>query len=806
MTRLARTVVVLALLSGSTYLGAAPPTVPSEVLVIPAVPVVGRSSVVIDPLALSFASPEWQAPKADDKLAGRIWTPSAVKDNTLGVPGGGYAYMAVKSDTARVVVMHTIYNGMAYVNGEPRIGDLHNFRYVRLPVALRAGINDFFFSSGRGPVKVTFEEPKAAAELQYDDTFFPDLCVGVDSNALGAVIVRNCTTETVTDLVLEVTLDNNKPTLSNVPSMTPTSVRKAAFTIVGKAHQKEGRVPLKIRLLRKGDPKPLDEFLDKTIRVLDPDKQQQRTFISDIDGSVQYYSIVPAKPSPDGKKPGLVLTLHGAAVEAYRQAECYPPRPGLHIVAATNRRPWGYNWEDWGRLDGMEVLNHVSRELNTDPKRTYLTGHSMGGHGAWHFGVTFPDRFAAIAPSAGWVSMWSYAGLSKDPNAPGERELMLRTAGPSDTLALVRNLIPTGVYILHGEKDESVGVGEARIMRRELAQFHSDFVYREQPGVGHWWGDNNACVNWQPMFDFFAGHELPDKAKVKQVEFRTANPRVGADMHWLRIEAQRKAFLISKAEFTCNAEKRIFKGTTENVTRLSFDLVPFAPGQPVNVEINGQKLDDIAWPKGEARIWLVRDEDTWSVGAKPSADTKGPHRNGSFKDVFRNHVLFVYGTKGTPAENAWALAKARYDAEAFWYHANGSIDVIADTAFDPKAEPNRNVVLYGHAGMNTAWKPLLESSPVQVTQGSVKVDDRETKGDSLGALFVRPRPGSDRAMVGVVAGTGLLGLRANDRGQYLGPGGNLPDWTIFDLKGPLGTGFFGNDWKVANGESAWRKE
>ena len=115
----------------------------------------------------------------------------------------------------------------------------------------------------------------------------------------------------------------------------------------------------------------------------------------------------------DSKKPGLVLTLHGAAVEAIGQAEAYAPKPGLHIVAPTNRRPYGFDWEDWGRLDALEVLDLAQRTLQTDPRRTYLTGHSMGGHGTWHLGVTFPDRFAAIAPSAGWISMMSYAGVRK---------------------------------------------------------------------------------------------------------------------------------------------------------------------------------------------------------------------------------------------------------------------------------------------------------------------------------------------------------------------------------------------------------
>src|SRR5262249_29261570 len=97
-------------------------------------------------------------------------------------------------------------------------------------------------------------------------------------------------------------------------------------------------------------------------------------------------------------KPALFLTLHGAGVEAIGQADAYAPKTWGHLVAPTNRRPFGFDWEDWGRLDAMEVLELARKELGTDPQRTYLTGHSMGGHGVWHLGATFPDRFAAIGP------------------------------------------------------------------------------------------------------------------------------------------------------------------------------------------------------------------------------------------------------------------------------------------------------------------------------------------------------------------------------------------------------------------------
>ena len=595
-------------------------------------------------------------------------------------------------------------------------------------------MNHFLFASGRGPVTVKFLEPKATAELDGGDLTLPDLPTGVAVDAVAAVPVRNCTKEPATGLVLETAVGDGEPATTPVPALLPASLRKVKFQLKGPAPANAWPIPVRVRLLQKD--KVLDT-LELKLNAVSPASKQKRTFISAIDGSVQYYVLVPAKPTDDDKKPGLVLSLHGAQVEAGSQAACYAPKPGLHVVAATNRRPFGFDWEDWGRLDALEVLDHAARTLGTDPRRTYLTGHSMGGHGTWHLGVTYPDRFAAIAPSAGWVSMWSYGGMPKDSAARPERELVLRASGPSDTLALEHNLAHVGVYILHGDRDDNVPVEQARTMRKELAAFHSDFAYYERPGAGHWWGD--ACVDWPPIFDFFSRHELPERRAVRAIDFRTANPCVSPECHWLRIEAQEKAFLISQVEIACDPEKRSFRGTTQNVARLSLDLTPLEAGKPFRVELDRQVLADLPWPKDETRAWFARDGDKWAAVPRPSPGVKSPERCGAFKEAFRNRMVFVYGTRGSTADNAWALAKARYDAESFWYRGNGSIDVVADIAFDPAADPDRNVVLYGHAGTNAAWKALLGESPVQVTEGKVQVGDRDVSANDCGVLLVRPR-------------------------------------------------------------------
>ncbi|MCP3903694.1 MAG: prolyl oligopeptidase family serine peptidase, partial [Planctomycetes bacterium] len=322
------------------------------------------------------------------------------------------------------------------------------------------------------------------------------------------------------------------------------------------------------------------------------------TFISDVDGSVQYFAVRPMRPARDDdhahERPALFLTLHGASVEGRRQASVYRAKTWGHVVAPTNRRPFGFDWEDWGRLDAMEVLDHAERIFGTDPDRTFLTGHSMGGHGTWHLGVTFPGRWAAIGPSAGWRSFWSYSGAARYEDASEIEALLMRPTNPSDTVRLSRNFLHHGIYILHGDQDDNVPVAQARFMKKHLADFHDDVAYHEERAAGHWWGDR--CCDWGPMFEFFGARTRPARDAVDHIEFHTASPGVSAWSRWVGIEQQTEALEFSSVTIDLDRAARSFVATTDNVARLAIDLDHLAADAPVEVTIDGQALPSVAWP------------------------------------------------------------------------------------------------------------------------------------------------------------------------------------------------------------------
>ena len=795
----------------------------------------GRSAVPTDFLAWQIATGAFGEPREgdilgpDDRNRSQTWTrveagaDGWIQNRAL---SGGYLYTVVNSARARTMILDASGYYVVRVNGEPRGGEKYGMDSVRHPVRLRAGRNDFLFQGERGRIRARLFDPPAPVFFTDSDPTLPDLVLGETRPVWAGIRLVNATEETIDAVEVSYRLGEQSATTVVPLTIPPLMTRKLAIPLALRSPAAEGSFKLavrgKARIGRREHDMPPFEI---ALKAVAPTAHHVRTFVSEIDGSVQYYAVAPLAgdaAATGGARPALVVSLHGAGVEAIGQARAYKSKDWAYIVAPTNRRPYGFDWEEWGRLDALEVLADASRVFNTDPARTYLTGHSMGGHGTWQVGVTVPDLWAAIAPSAGWRSFSSYGGgtVYKDPT-PVE-QMLARANHPGETAELARNLLHYGVYILHGEKDDNVPVAQARFMRELLAKFHPDFSYYERPGAGHWWGDE--CVDWPPLFDFLKRHTRPTGAETSRVEFVTANPGISARSHWVTVLAQQHPLDYSRVTIERDAKTGAFKGTTENVARLALEPAAVAApgGTTITVELDGTRLaidvhPDLHPDPGVVRsasnwlpVYVERGASGWQTATTPDPGLKGPHRAGGFKDAFRHSVALVYGTRGTAEENARAYNKARFDAEMFWYRGNGSVDVVADKAFDVAKERGRNVMLYGNADTNALWASLLGRGPVDIRNGRARLGDHEFTGPMFGAYFIRPRADSQTASVGAVAWTGPAGWTAAGHGQYFVSGAGFPDLMLFSADmlrqgtaGVLVIGWFRDDWSVERGDFVW---
>ncbi|UMB53072.1 prolyl oligopeptidase family serine peptidase [Lutibacter sp. A64] len=735
-----------------------------------------------------------------------------------------YVYLTYKSNSEKTVLFEASGHTMLLINGLPHEGDHYDFGWNLIPLKLKKGTNTFILKVGRFPrIRARLIEPQKPVQFTSRDLTMPDILVEETKDYKGAIRVINASNNWVENYTISSNLLGTQKE-SKVIAIPPMSVLKVPFSIASVSKE----TPLEqvnLQLELKDNKSQIVSNQIVKVEIKTKHKHHKKTFISNIDGSVQYYSVAPSTDK-NSEKQALFLSVHGASVEAVNQANAYQKKDWGNVVAPTNRRPFGFAWEDWGRLDALEVLADAKNIYQPDPSKIYLTGHSMGGHGTWYLGATYPDKFASIAPCAGYPDLLLYRdsflkktlelpqeeltkrGMTpevvakiKTPYIPTEVEILMKRAGtPSRTLKLIRNYLHYGVYVLHGEKDNVVPTFIARDMRERLGKFHNDFTYYEYPDGTHWYG--NHSLDWYKIFNFFKERTLKNPNEIKNLEFYTGSPGVSATSNFITIHQQKKPFEVSSFNFS---KENSFKIDTDNVELLEVDLTKLSD-TITNISVDGTTFN----VNSNSKVFLTAKNNEWNIVNKPSLQEKGPHRNGGFKDAFRHNVVFVYATKGSTLENEWYYNKAKFDAETFWYRANGTIEVIKDTDFNAKKYTDRNVIIYGNKSNNAAWNKLLKNSPIQVEDNLVTIGTKKLTGNQWGLYFTVPRTDSDFASIGIVTATGTNGMKATYANNYLVNGTTFPDVLLFDNtvisngdKAVKCAGFFGNDWSIDKGDFKW---
>jgi predicted esterase len=773
----------------------------------------GRQALFTDQFAARYFASDYQQPKPGsvlftDARSQEVKWKEIKADSTGRFTGrdgsNGYIYLTYKSVKDQGAIINITANSMFYLNGEPHAGDPHELGWMYIPVRLKKGLNELYVRTaflGRQGVKARIIFPDTPVSINSDDATLPHIVPGRNNESLlGAVVILNTTAQPLNGLKLISELKGREITV-DVPAVLPFSSRKVAFRFNGSGLTEKGSAVAALTLESKGKTIAKSTVKVESVAAGEP---YSCTFVSDIDGSVQYFAVNPQSGNSD-KPSALFLSVHGAGVEAIGQARAYKSKDWGVLVAPTNRRGRGFNWEDWGRLDALEVLGIAMKQFNPDPSRIYLTGHSMGGHGTWYLGATYPGKWAAIAPCAGYPTLMAYGSADGKIPVAGDNineKILARASNGSDVVELANNYGSAGVYVLHGDADPTVSVNYARQMRGILAKFHPDFSYYEYPGGNHWW--SNESVDWPPLFDYFKWHKITPDSLINKLDFSTTNPAISSTSYWASVIQQQEPLKYSRLKISRDKAKGTLSGTTENVSVVKLDISDLK-GDIITIQLDG---GDIRLKKSESGpiIYLARKE-SWTLATAPGAGEKGDVRNGTFKEPFNHRMVFVYGTTGTKPENDWSLAKAKFDAETWYYRGNGAVDIVADKNFVPAAYPDRGVIVYGNATTNSAWALLLSGCPIQVKRGSILFGKELIEGDQFGAYLMFPRPDSKTACVAAVTGTGLSGLHAADANQYFAGGSGFPDYMIFTsdiakdgVKAVKYSGFYGNAWELEAGK------
>jgi pimeloyl-ACP methyl ester carboxylesterase len=715
--------------------------------------------------------------------------------------GSRIIYLTYTASKAQTAILSVKGNSSVLINGEMHTGDPYNMGFLYIPVQLKKGKNEFFLRGSSAVASLLF--PSKPVQLQAEDMTLPHIVPGVQTGMQeGGVVIVNAGTQPMKGLRIQaiVSGQSQETTVPDIPAM---STRKVAFRFDGSGITTKGAFTGTLNLLNS---RTILDQRSFTIESMNPGEAYSSTFTSEIDGSLQYYSVRPQTPGSvwEPGKNALFLSVHGAGVEAISQARAYKSKDWGTLVAATNRRPRGFNWEDWGRLDALEVLNTAKQRFQPDPAKVYLTGHSMGGHGTWFLGATYPDKWAAIAPCAGYPTMKGYGsadGLIPDSSGNLYEQRLIRASNQSDVIKLATNYKHHGVYIFHGDDDRTVPVRYARQMREILGGFQPDFVHYEYPGGSHWFGDHS--VDWKPLFDYFQWHErLPDSS-VSNIDFTTAHPGISASSRWATILQQQEILEYSRMQLNRSRSKGLISGTTSNIKLLQLDLSDFSIGTTVEIRLDSLSMVKHIVGTTSDKLVLQRTASGWEKGVAPTAEQKGPYRYGTLKEAFNNRMVYVVGTIGNKEETAWNWNKAKYDAETWYYRGNGAVDIITDKEYSLDKYKDRGVILIGNKSTNAAWNMLLADCPVQVERNLITAGDQRWEGDDLATYFVWPLKNSSKASVAVLTGTGMKGNNAAYANQYFAGASGFPDYMIFGFdmlkegaKHLKLSGFFDENWKL----------
>lgn len=115
----------------------------------------------------------------------------------------------------------------------------------------------------------------------------------------------------------------------------------------------------------------------------------------------------------------------------------------------------------------LKCIEQTSREYNLDADRIYLTGLSLGGHGAWTIASKLSHRLAAVAPVCGF---WTV------PQAP---------LNPVQFKDEITKLAKLPIWAFHGKLDKAVPVERTRELVDAVRQAGGNIQYTEYADGEH---------------------------------------------------------------------------------------------------------------------------------------------------------------------------------------------------------------------------------------------------------------------------------------------------------------------------------
>jgi fermentation-respiration switch protein FrsA (DUF1100 family) len=721
----------------------------------------------------------------------------------------GYAHAEISfdRDTPAVVLVQSVHT--FWVNGIRQDGEFYTHAHNATPVIFKAGKNRLLlkFHAQANPSFSCLIRTNVGDVHILDDFTIPDILRGrlLEDGVMGLPIA-NTTSGWLRGVRVVVSEDGRfSESVFSVPPMAPLSVMKIPLPLSQKSDVPVGvrTHDLNVRVLR-GD--RLLASRNVMLRVQNLDQPHRATFISQADGSAQYYGMRFPRHFDPSRDYGLIMSLHGGGDEGLIMAEAHDAKDWAFVAAPTNRRPRGFAWHDLGRIDLFESIADMKSRFSIDVDRISLTGASMGGQGSWYNGLMHPDLFAAIAPEAGYSSRQIYSPFHMQKGVvfahPGIKSIIDRLYLDTHLPYFLENALHLPVMVTHGSADDVVPPIHARLMVSGLRDLGYPVVYREFPGKPHFWFEPRTEEGEGPLWGVCIDHPeimsfLEKSRRVtmpRDLRFRVLDLSVNDTYYWLTIREQVQSFSATRVEASIREKALVLK--TANVRQMEVHLPrELLDAEEVSVTWNGRNFS-MRIPESRRIV----------LGEAGSGQLKKtPALHGPLKTAFFRPFVLVYGTQGTARETEVLLNNARYFAKRFWRWANGYTRIVPDGEVDESMLSDYNLILFGSQERNSVTARMASGLPIRVEGKHVRFGGRTLAGEELAVAMVYPNPLNPNRLAAVYSGTSLEMEKASIKALPIFRNFSLPDFLVtgpdihrWGWAGIRAAGFFSPDWDLAN--------
>jgi dienelactone hydrolase len=411
-----------------------------------------------------------------------------------------------------------------------------------------------------------------------------------------------------------------------------------------------------------------------------------RGYRSRVDGSIQPYGLI-IPESYDGSKPmRLDVVLHGRGAQlteisfiAAHESD-KPVTQDYITLDVYGRGNNAYRWA--GETDVFEAIDSVKARYKIDDKRVVLRGFSMGGAGAWHIGLHYPDRWAAVEAGAGFTETKKYAKVG--PLVPYQ-ESMLRIYDAVDYAA---NALMVPMVGYGGEIDPQL---QASVnIRERLAAEHLEppqILFLVGPGTEHKWHPDSLAES-NKFIDAVLARPRTEPDHIHFVTYTTAYHQC----YWISVESVEKQYQRTEVDAERHGDE--LRITTRNVSRLSID-------GGTRAIIDGQTIELANFGL------LAKTPDGWRRAGK-TGRYKKPGLQGPVDDAFRDAFLVVRPTgKAEDKRAGQYIAETMEQFRQEWAkYMRGEVRIKDDKLVTEDDIQRYHLILFGDLQSNKLTKKI----------------------------------------------------------------------------------------------------